>query len=83
MPSDIAIDDNGRIYVADSESDLTQNPGWEKGIRVGDVETGWVEHFVLDPGDNPPITAGEAGPNPSRSIRTAASFQANRVRNGF
>jgi DNA-binding beta-propeller fold protein YncE len=61
MPSDIAIDDNGRIYVADSESDLTQNPGWEKGIRIGDVETGWVEHFILDTGDNPPITAGGSG----------------------
>jgi DNA-binding beta-propeller fold protein YncE len=61
MPSDIAIDDDGRIYVADSESDLTQNPGWEKGIRIGDVETGWVDHFILDPGDNPPITAGGSG----------------------
>lgn len=61
MPSDIAIDGNGRIYVADSESDMTQNPGWEKGIRVGDVATGWVEHFILDPGDNPPITAGGSG----------------------
>lgn len=61
MPSDIAIDDNGKIYVADSESDMTQNPGWEKGIRVGDVDTGWVEHFILDTGDNPPITAGGSG----------------------
>ncbi len=61
MPSDIAIDDNGRIYVADSESDMTQNPGWEKGIRVGDIETGWVDHFVLDTGDNPPITQGGSG----------------------
>lgn len=61
MPSDIAIDDNGKIYVADSESDLVQNPGWEKGIRIGDVETGWVEHFILDTGDNPPITAGGSG----------------------
>ena len=61
MPSDIAIDANGKIYVADSESDMTQNPGWEKGIRIGDVETGWVEHFILDTGDNPPITAGGSG----------------------
>ena len=61
MPSDIAIDGNGKIYVADSESDMTQNPGWEKGIRIGDVETGWVEHFILDTGDNPPITAGGSG----------------------
>jgi DNA-binding beta-propeller fold protein YncE len=61
MPSDIVIDANGRIYVADSESDMTQNPGWEKGIRIGNVETGWVEYFVLDTGDNPPITAGGSG----------------------
>ena len=61
MPSDISIDDNGKIYVADSESDMTQNPGWEKGIRIGDVETGWVEYFILDTGDNPPITAGGSG----------------------
>lgn len=61
MPSDIAIDDDGRVYVADSESDLEQNPGWEKGVRVGNVETGWVEYFMLDTGDNPPITAGGSG----------------------
>jgi sugar lactone lactonase YvrE len=61
MPSDIVIDANGKVYVADSESDMTQNPGWEKGIRVGDVKTGWVEHFILDTGDNPPITAGGSG----------------------
>jgi sugar lactone lactonase YvrE len=61
MPSDIWISDDGTIYVADSESDMTENPGWEKGIRIGDVETGWVEHFILDTGDNPPITAGGSG----------------------
>ena len=61
MPSDIAIDGNGKVYVADSESDLNENPGWEKGIRIGDVKTGWVEHFILDAGDNPPITAGGSG----------------------
>jgi sugar lactone lactonase YvrE len=61
MPSDIAIDANGKIYVADSESDMNENPGWEKGIRIGDVKTGWVETFILDTGDNPPITAGGSG----------------------
>ena len=61
MPSDVWISADGKIYVADSESDMTQNPGWEKGIRVGDVETGWVEHFILDMGDNPPITQGGSG----------------------
>ncbi len=61
MPSDIAIDEDGRIYVADSESDVNQNPGWEKGIRIGDVDTGWVDYFILDTGDNPPITQGGSG----------------------
>jgi sugar lactone lactonase YvrE len=61
MPSDIVIDGNGKIYVADSESDMNENPGWEKGIRIGDVKTGWVEAFILDTGDNPPITAGGSG----------------------
>jgi DNA-binding beta-propeller fold protein YncE len=61
MPSDIWIDAAGRIYVADSESDMNENPGWEKGIRIGDVRTGWVDWFILDTGDNPPITAGGSG----------------------
>ena len=61
MPSDIWISANGTIYVADSESDMVQNPGWEKGIRVGDVDTAWGEHFILDMGDNPPITQGGSG----------------------
>ncbi len=61
MPSDIWIDGADRIYVADSESDMTENAGWEKGIRIGDVATGWVDAFILDTGDNPPITAGGSG----------------------
>ena len=61
MPSDIWISEDGTIFVADSESDMTQNPGWEKGIRIGDVETAWVEYFILDTGDNPPITQGGSG----------------------
>ncbi len=61
MPSDIWIDEANRIYVADSESDLNENAGWEKGIRIGDVRTGWVDFFLLDGGDNPPITAGGSG----------------------
>jgi hypothetical protein len=40
---------------------MNENPGWEKGIRIGDVKTGWVEYFILDTGDNPPITAGGSG----------------------
>lgn len=57
-PSGITFDDNGRIYVADSESDNVQNPGWEVGIRIGDAETGWVHEFVRFPWQDPRVTTG-------------------------
>jgi sugar lactone lactonase YvrE len=47
-PSAIAIDDKGLIYVADGMSDPHWNPGWERGIRVGDIKTGWVKAFIPD-----------------------------------
>ena len=57
-PSGIAFDAHGRIYVADSESDDLQNPGFEMGIRIGDVETGWVQEFILFPWGDPRDPAG-------------------------
>lgn len=57
-PSGITFDGNGRIYVADSESDDVQNPGWEMGIRIGDAATGWVEEFILYQWGDPRSTAG-------------------------
>jgi DNA-binding beta-propeller fold protein YncE len=57
-PSGIFFDDNDRIYVADSESDDVQNPGWEMGIRIGDAATGWVDEFILYPWGDPRDTAG-------------------------
>jgi DNA-binding beta-propeller fold protein YncE len=57
-PSGIAFDRNDRIYVADSESDDIQNPGWEEGIRIGDAKTGWVHEFILFPWGDPRDTAG-------------------------
>ena len=57
-PSGIFLDDHGRIYVADSESDDVQNPGWEMGIRIGDVKTGWVEEFILYQWGDPRSTTG-------------------------
>ena len=44
--------------MADSESDNIENPGWEMGIRIGDAESGWVNHFVLTPYANPSIVSG-------------------------
>jgi DNA-binding beta-propeller fold protein YncE len=57
-PSGIFIDLDGTIYVADSESDNVQNPGWEMGIRIGEVETGWVREFIPYQWGDPRETAG-------------------------
>ena len=47
-PSAIAIDTKGHIFVADGMSNERWNPGWERGIRVGDLKTGWVKAFIPD-----------------------------------
>jgi sugar lactone lactonase YvrE len=47
-PSAIAIDTKGNIYVADGMSDESWNPGWERGIRIGDLKSGWVKAFIPD-----------------------------------
>ena len=47
-PSGIAISADDMIYVADSESWGTDNPGWEKGIRVGNARNGTVQYFIAD-----------------------------------
>jgi hypothetical protein len=60
-PSGIFFDEQDQIYVADSESDLVNNPGWEQGIRIGDARTGWVKYFILDQGGNPNAQTG-SGP---------------------
>ena len=57
-PSGISFDANDRIYVADSESDDVQNPGWEMGIRIGEARTGWVFEFIQFPWGDPRSTAG-------------------------
>ena len=57
-PSGIAFDQKDQIYVADSESDDVQNPGWEEGIRIGDAKSGWVHAFILFPWGDPRTTAG-------------------------
>jgi DNA-binding beta-propeller fold protein YncE len=47
-PSAIAFDNKGNAYVADGMSNDHWNPGWERGIRVGDIKTGWVKAFIPD-----------------------------------
>jgi hypothetical protein len=48
-PSDIAIDKNDMIYVADSQSNLTNNPGFRQGIRIGSAKDGKVTAFIPQP----------------------------------
>jgi DNA-binding beta-propeller fold protein YncE len=57
-PSGIAFDGKDQIYVADSESDDVQNPGWEMGIRIGDAKSGWVSAFIPFPWGDPRVTTG-------------------------
>lgn len=48
-PSGIALRD-GLVYVADSESNgVAPNPGWLRGIRVGELATGRVLYRIPDP----------------------------------
>ena len=44
--SGIFIDANDMLYAIDSESDDNYNPGWRKGLRVGNARTGEVLYFV-------------------------------------
>ena len=46
-PSAVIIAHNN-IYVADGMSNDHWNPGWERGIRIGDVKTGWIKAFIPD-----------------------------------
>jgi hypothetical protein len=57
-PSGITFDNKDQIYVADSESDDVQNPGWEEGIRIGDAKSGWVHWFIQFAWGDPRTTAG-------------------------
>ena len=48
-PSSIVLR-NGLVYVSDSESNgLYPNPGWKRGIRVGQLPSGKVVYRIPDP----------------------------------
>ena len=47
-PSGIWIDSEDKIYVADGMSGAEWNPGWQRGIRIGDARTGWITEFIPD-----------------------------------
>jgi hypothetical protein len=37
---------NDNIYVADSQSNATQNPGFKRGIRIGSAKDGKVSALI-------------------------------------
>jgi len=48
-PSGVFIDKNDMIYVADSESNNTQNPGFKRGLYIGSAKDGNVTALIPDP----------------------------------
>lgn len=62
-PSGMYIDENDTLYVADSDSNATTNPGWRRGIYIGSAKDGWVRFFIPDPEANPDdlVTSGAEG----------------------
>jgi sugar lactone lactonase YvrE len=48
-PSGVFIDKNDVIYVADSESNNTQNPGFKRGLYIGSAKDGKVTALIPDP----------------------------------
>ena len=59
--SGIYIDADDNIYGADSESSPTSNPGWRRGIRIGNAATGHVRFFIPDPDPVPRGTTAAEG----------------------
>src|SRR5262245_45770586 len=49
-------------YVADSESNsVRRNPGWKRGIRIGNISDGFVTAFIPDPVENAKGTSAAEG----------------------
>ena len=58
-PSGVYIDRNDTIYVADSQSNATQNPGYKRGIYIGSAKDGKVSAFIPYAGPDPDKVANE------------------------
>ena len=48
-PSGVYIDDNDMLYVTDSSSTPSNNPGYAEGIRIASAHDGKVITFIDDP----------------------------------
>ena len=52
-PSGVYIDRNDILYVADSQSNAAQNPGFTRGVRIGSAKDGKVTAFIPDTHPDP------------------------------
>jgi sugar lactone lactonase YvrE len=60
-PSDVHVDANGVLYVADAESSRRYGTEWKRGIRIGRVTDGVVQYQIPPhKTDNPEGMSGEA-----------------------
>lgn len=59
-PSGIYIAKDDTIYVADSESNATRNPGFKRGIRIGSARDGKLTAFIPDTDPNPDASTSGA-----------------------
>jgi sugar lactone lactonase YvrE len=73
-PSGLFIDKNDILYVADSESNTTQNPGFKRGIRIGGAKDGKIIAFIPDP---LPAKGGSGPGTGSAAEGVAADMDAN------
>lgn len=62
-PSGVYIDKKDNIYVADSQSNAKQNPGFKRGIYIGSARTGKVTAMIpfVEPDPNANNNAGIEG----------------------
>ena len=73
-PSGIFIDKADNIYVADSESNTTQNPGFRRGLRIGSAKDGRVAALIPDP---EPVKEGTGPGTGSAAEGVAADADGN------
>lgn len=55
-PSGIDIGADNVVYVSDNQSNDARNPGFARGIRVGNSQTGEVQAFIPDPDYDPAVS---------------------------
>jgi sugar lactone lactonase YvrE len=74
-PSGVFIDKNDIIYVADSESNNAQNPGFKRGLRIGSAKDGTVTALIPDPA---PVKEG-TGPGTGSAAEGVAADAAGNI----